>query len=383
MVDKLKMQYKAQPKWYSVRWHYIEGCILKAYLDSWAQTGSEDDYGFVKEFIDGLYDEEGHIPAIDPGYYNIDQIRMASVLFPLYERERDPKYKRVMDLLYRQLSEYPRTESGAFWHKSNYPNQVWLDGLYMGQPFYVQYTKRFAEHKLYSDTLAQFRNVRKNIYNETKRLYSHAYDESRQMFWSDPVTGQSPNVWGRAVGWYVMALVDVLELLEGEQADAGFLQQYLQETVDGMLPHQHSEGMWYQVVDRADHPDNYLESSGTLMMAYAILKGVRLGYLPGDYAGHGKKAFDGTVSRYLREEDGEVRLGGICRSAGLGTHPDTGVVRDGSVDYYLHGEKIVDNNGHGAAPLLMAYNEMRLLRDPEGPSAEGQEAGADQTASRG
>ncbi|TVY10857.1 glycosyl hydrolase [Paenibacillus cremeus] len=362
LVEQLKEQYTSgEGKWFSLRWHYIESCILKAYQDSYAQTGNESDYTFVKSFVDRLYDESGSVPAIDISYYSIDQIKPALNLFALYQQEKDPKYKHVLDQIYGQLTTtYPRTESGSFWHKENYPNQIWLDGLYMGQPFLVQYIKEFGENKDYSDTLNQFANVRKFIWNDEKKLYYHAYDESRQMFWADKVTGMSPNVWGRAVGWFVMALVDVLELLKGEAADTGLLKSLLRETIDGMLPYQHDSGMWYQVVDKAEEPDNYLESSGTLMLAYAILKGVRLGYLPSEYTPHGKKAFDGTVATYMREVDGEARLGGICKSAGLGKHPDTGVIRDGSFDYYVHGELIVENNGHGVAPLLMAYNEIRL-----------------------
>jgi unsaturated rhamnogalacturonyl hydrolase len=361
LVARLKEQYKATPKWYSHRWHYIEGSVLKAYMDSYQLTGNEDDYRFVKAFIDGLFNDKGEINGIKPGEYNIDQIRMASLLFPLYEREKDPKYRGVLDLLYRQLDVYPRTKSGSFWHKQNYPNQIWLDGLYMGQPFYVSYIKTFEGQRDYSDTLNQFENVRRFIYNGDKRLYSHAYDESRDMFWSDRVTGLSPNVWGRGVGWFAMALVDVLELLEGEPADSDLLKRLLKELVDDMIPHRHSSGMWYQVVDQADHPSNYPESSGTLMIAYAILKGVRLGYLPSEYGNIGKLAFEGTIDLYLHEEEDEVLLGGICRSAGLGTKPENGQIRDGSVEYYLLQEHVVKNNGHGVAPLLMCYNEFNQL----------------------
>lgn len=359
-VEKLMEQYRGNEKWFFLRWHYIESCILKAYLDNYERAGKEEDYNFVKSFIDRLYDKDGNIPEIDVNYYSIDQIRMASILFPLYKKEKDEKYKRVLDLIFEQLKTYPRTKSGNFWHKTNYPNQIWMDGLYMGQPFYVQYIKEFVDKKDYSDSLNQFENVRKYLYCEKNHLYYHAYDESKEMFWCDKETGLSPNVWGRAVGWFVMALVDVLEILEGEQADSERLKELLKETIDGMIPYQHSTGMWYQVVDKGDKEGNYLETSGTSMMAYAILKGVRLGYLPKEYAEYGKKAFDGTVERCLREENGEVLLGKICKSAGLGKHPDTGVVRDGSFEYYAHGEAIVDNNGHGVAPFLMAYNEVKL-----------------------
>lgn len=363
LLDQLRDQYlESEGKWFSLRWHYIESCILKAYMDGYKESGSETYYQFVKNFINRLYDQSGHIPEIDVRYYSIDQIRPATLLFDLYEKEKDPKYKSVLDMIYEQMKTYPRTKSGNFWHKENYPNQIWLDGLYMGQPFYVRYIKEFAEKKDYSDTIDQFMNVRKYIYNEEKHLYYHAYDESRDMFWCDQATGMSPNVWGRAVGWFVMALVDVLEQLEGEPCDTKPLKGLLQEALDGMLPYQHPDGMWYQVVDKGDSPGNYLESSGSLMLAYAMLKGSRLGYIAKEYSERGLFAFHGTVRQYLREEQGEVLLGGICRSAGLGTNPDTGKIRDGSFKYYTESEAIVSNNGHGVAPLLMAYAEVKLSR---------------------
>ncbi|WP_100406448.1 glycoside hydrolase family 88/105 protein [Bacillus solitudinis] len=362
LVDKLKKQYLAGcDKWYSSRWHYIEGCILKAYLDSYEQTGDETEYMFVKDFIDRLVDEEGNVEQIDIEYYSIDQIRMTAILFTLYKKEKDLRYKKALDLIYNQLATYPRTETKNFWHKTNYPHQIWMDGLYMGQPFYAQYIKEFAENKDYSDTLNQFKQARELLFDESTQLYFHAYDESRSMFWADKETGLSPHVWGRAVGWVVMALVDILELLEGEDVDVSDLKYMLQETIDGMLRYQHYSGMWYQVVELSGHKGNYLESSGTLMLSYALLKGARLGYLTDKYIQYGKAAFDGTVEQYVSEENGEVLLGGICKSAGLGTHPETGVVRKGDYDYYISGEPIVTNNGHGVAPLLMAFNEVKLL----------------------
>ncbi|MFC0561197.1 glycoside hydrolase family 88/105 protein [Halalkalibacter alkalisediminis] len=362
LIEKLKTQYMSGcGKWYSYNWHYVEGCIMKAYLESYNQTGNEEEYLFVKNFIDQLVDENGNVEQIDVSYYSIDQIRMTEILFKLYEKEQDPKYKKVLDLIYKQLETYPRTSTKNFWHKTNYPHQIWMDGLYMGQPFYVQYIKEFEATKDYSDTLEQFKQVRKLLFDEETQLYFHAYDESREMFWADKSTGLSPHVWARAVGWFVMALVDILETLANEKVDTQPLKDLLKEAVDGMLRYQHYSGMWYQVVELSGRKGNYLESSGTLMFSYAILKGARLGYLPEGYRTFGKAAFDGTVKKYVTEENGEVLLSGICKSAGLGTHPDTGVVRDGSYDYYIAGEPIVTNNGHGVAPLLMAFNEIKHI----------------------
>lgn len=362
-VEKFKEQYRAGlGRWFSPRWHYVEAIIMKSYLDSWEIGGKEEEYQFVKNFIDGLY-VDGSVPQINLSYFTIDQIRMVSVLFTLYRREGDEKYKKTMDDLYHQLKEkYPRTASGNFWHKENYPDQVWLDGLYMGQPFYAEYIREFEPVKDYSDTMHQIMNVRKNIFDEKRKLYLHAFDESRKMFWCDPATGLSPNVWSRAVGWYVMALIDILDLLAEENIDHQFLSDLLKETVDGMIPHQHGSGLWFQVVDREETPGNYLETSGTAMMSYAVLKAVRLGHLPADYRKIAVKAFDGIIKKYLTEKNGEMILGGICQSAGLGKHPESGVIRDGSFEYYTRGEPVVENNGHGAAPFLMAYNEIGMIK---------------------
>ncbi len=353
---------KQEGRWFTNRWHYIESCILKSYLDSYELTGIEEEYLFVKDFIDRLYNDAGEIEEINVKYYNIDQFRMANILFTLFNNEGDLKYKNILDLLYNQLQTYPRTQSGNFWHKTNYENQIWLDGLYMGQPFYARYIKEFQKTKDFSDTIEQFKNVRKFLFNNQTKLYFHAYDESRSMFWCNKETGHSPHVWSRAVGWYAMALVDVIELIEGEDVNQYELQTILKETIDGMLHYQQPNGMWYQVVERPGDEGNYLETSGTTMMAYAILKAMRLGYLPKNYEKYGVAAFDGTVETYMREENGEVFLGGICRSAGLGKKPETGEIRDGSYEYYVRGEKVVENNGHGVAPVLMAYNEVLQIK---------------------
>lgn len=339
--------------WFEHRWYYIEGVILKGYLHLAEITGDQAYYRYVRNFVDGLLDERGDIRGYNWNEYNIDHINMGKVLFDLYSREQDPKYRAALDKLYAHLLKFPRTKEGNFWHKDIYPNQVWLDGLYMGQPFLCRYIKEFAAAKDYSDTLRQFANVARTMYAADKRLYLHAYDESREMFWADKRTGLSLNVWGRACGWHVMAMVDVLELLSGQAADDAGLRADFREAVDGLLEYRHESGMWYQVVDTGNRKRNYLESSGTLMIAYAILKGARLGFLPGEYAEEGKRAFDGCVKEKLSERDGDILLADVCKSAGLGGERK----RPGTFDYYMS-EPRLPNNGHGIGALLLAYGEM-------------------------
>jgi len=249
----------------------------------------------------------------------------------------------------------PRTKEGNFWHKKIYPNQVWLDGLYMAQPFYMEYETRYNHLEHYNDILLQFRCVEQHMKDEKTGLYYHGYDESRQMYWADKETGCSQNFWLRAIGWLVIALTDTLEQMDEqiyyEYRELGAM---LKNLVDSLLPFQDKCGMFYQVVNRADVPGNYLETSGSAILACGILKAVRLGLLPERYRAFGEHAFYGTVEKYLKTDaHGQIILGGICLVAGLGGEQR----RDGTLAYYLS-EPVVENEAKGVAPLLMAYTEM-------------------------
>jgi unsaturated rhamnogalacturonyl hydrolase len=356
IVETLAWQQVRNEKWYQHRWYYIEGLILKGYQDIDAARGEARYSEYVKEYVDSLFDADGTMRGYDPGEYNIDQINMGKILFDLYTRDGDPRYRTLMDALYGQLLTHPRTLEGNFWHKQIYPYQVWLDGLYMGQPFLVRYRKEILGDADFSDTVHQFENVRRHMYDVDRRLFLHAYDESRTMFWADPRTGLSLNVWGRACGWHVMALVDVLELMEGGSTDTSSVRSQLFEALEGLLEYQDEGGMWYQVVDRGNRKRNYLEPSGTLMIAYALLKAARLGYLPGSYVDAGRRAYEGCIASCVRELGGEALLEGTCRSAGLGGETR----RPGTFDYYME-EPRGTNNGHGIGALLLARSEMLRL----------------------
>ncbi|MGN0168013.1 MAG: glycoside hydrolase family 105 protein, partial [Acetatifactor sp.] len=250
-----------------------------------------------------------------------------------------------------------------FWHKKIYPNQVWLDGLYMGQPFYMEYETKFNDKKNYGDIFAQFANVVKHMRDESTGLYYHGYDASREAFWCDKETGLSKNFWLRAIGWYSMALLDTLSKCEpGEEYKAEYdnLKTVFVQLMDDMLKFQDESGMWYQLPALGGKEPNYLETSGSAIMAYSLLKGVRLGFLPENYREYGLKAFNGICDRYLKETDGSLNLGGICLVAGLG--PADNTRRDGTFEYYMS-EPVVENDAKGVGPLLLAYTELRRLAD--------------------
>ncbi|MBQ8639827.1 MAG: glycoside hydrolase family 88 protein [Lachnospiraceae bacterium] len=337
-------------------WNYIDGCMILAMIETWKITGVEKYLNFAESYISHRVKEDGTIDGYRVEEYNIDNVNAGKTLFLLYDITGKEKYKKAADLVYSQLLGQPRTAENNFWHKKIYPNQVWLDGMYMGQPFYMEYVTRNGQKELYKDIYGQFANVVKYMRDEKTGLYYHAYDSSREMFWCDKETGLSQNFWLRALGWYSMALLDTLS-----QADPSYmpeeyenLKKVFVDLMDSMLKFQDESGMWYQVVNMGGRERNYLETSGSSIMAYSLLKGVRLGFLDQKYRDAAIKAFNGICERYLREKDGTLSLGGICLVAGLGGPQ----MRDGSYDYYMS-EPIVEDDAKGVAPFLLAYTELR------------------------
>lgn len=338
-------------------WNYMDGCMIKAILELYQITENEEYLKFADQFIDYFVFEDGTIRSYDPKEYNLDNVNAGKTLFELYKLTHKEKYRKALDTIYSQLKNHPRTSTGNFWHKDIYPNQIWLDGLYMGQPFYMQYELEYNNGKNCMDSFEQFTNVYKLMREEKNGLYYHAYDESREMFWCDKVTGLSQCFWLRALGWYAMALIDTMEIMpEKMQPQIDEMKRIYKELIDSMLKYQHESGMWYQVVNLGGIKPNYLETSGSAIFAYAIMKSVRLGYLPEEYFQYGEKAFHGTCERYLSEEGGELKLGGICLVAGLGNKEN----REGTFDYYMR-EPIVENEAKGVAPLILAYIEILHL----------------------
>lgn len=335
-------------------WNYIDGCMIKALLEFYHITGDKRYLDFADEFIDFFVQEDGNIKSYSVEEYNLDNVNAGKTLFDLYTLTGKEKYRRAMDLIYSQLKGQPRTASGNFWHKKIYPNQVWLDGLYMAQPFYLQYELSFNNCENCEDIFSQFRNVKKNMRNDRNGLYYHAFDESREMFWCDKVTGLSDQFWLRAEGWFAMALADTIEILPDRYAaEREELSEMFRDLVDSMLPYQDQEtGMWYQVINLPQIEPNYVEASGSSIFAFAIMKGVRLGILDESYYAHGLRAFEGICRTCIKEENGELQMDHICLVAGLGNKEN----REGTFEYYMR-EPVVKNDAKGVAPLILAYIE--------------------------
>ncbi len=339
-------------------WNYIDGCMMTALLAMSSITGDDRFAAFAEHFIDAFVNEDGSIRTYHPEKFNLDDINEGRVLFDLYKRSGRRKYKKAAMLLREQLKNQPRTWEGSFWHKAIYPDQVWLDGIYMAQPFYALYEKEFGNGD-FTDILTQIGTVRKRMFDEGKKLYFHGYDASRRAFWADKETGCSKNFWLRSLGWFAVALADLLEIIPAGEG-LKTTESVFFELMEGVSPYQDEEtGMYYQVPDQGKRAGNYLETSGSSMLAYAMLKGARLGVLPEEYAVKGEKTFNGIVKKYLSFREGEMSLGGICLVAGLG--PENNRRRDGSYEYYIS-EPVVENDAKGVAPFLLCYTEIKRLK---------------------
>jgi unsaturated rhamnogalacturonyl hydrolase len=348
------------------RWNYVDGCMLKGAMDLYHATADKKYFEFVKGFIDYYVDDRGVIKEYDLEEYNCDHINEGKVLFDLYGITGDVRYKNAIGQLYKQLQGQPRTNAGNFWHKKIYPFQVWLDGLYMVQPFYVAYDMLFGGKTDYPDSIKQFENVFALMKDAGTGLFYHGYDESRDMFWANKETGLSPHFWSRAMGWYAMALVDTAEKLSEElSAEKNLLALHLKELVDAVLKMQGPEKMLYQVTDLQHREGNYPETSGTLGIAYSLLKGVRLGLLGTGYYDTGAEIVDAVLKEKFTAADGRYALKDIVLVSGLGGMPGKGSykLRDGTFEYYIS-EPRVENDGKGVAPLLFALSE--ILRNESG-----------------
>lgn len=332
------------------RMTYEDGLMLISAERLYKVTNDEEYLNFILSYLDEWIDDEGGITCYKLEDYNIDNILAGNVLFLAYEKTKNEKYLKTMSILRKQLTYQPRTTYGNFWHKRIYPYQVWLDGLYMGQIYYLTYAFKHNDKKAVKDSLTQFKNVRKYLFNEEDKLYYHAHDETKIMQWANKETGLSPHVWSRSVGWYAMALIDAIDVLEKNNHSSKELKGYLAELVDNLLPHLH-ENMLYQLVDLHNLEGNYLETSGSAMLAYTLIKGYKLRVFEEKYLQKGKDILLSIDKHYKKGDD----IYGICRVAGLDNDK-----RDGSIEYYLS-EEVVKNDIKGMGPYFLSHIELLRL----------------------
>lgn len=336
------------------KWDYTAGLVLLAMQRLGLTTGDARYADYVKRSVDSLVGADGTIRTYQQSDFNLDQINEGRVLFALADASHDPRYERAATRLRAQLTQQPRTSDGGFWHKKIYPQQMWLDGLYMAEPFYAQYAKRHGDTSAMTDVTRQFLLVAEHLRDSATGLYYHAWDSAHRQPWADPSTGRSKNFWGRAVGWYLMAAVDVLDYVPANHPDRPKLVRIVQQLADAVARVQDTSGVWWQVLDQPNRPRNYLEESASAMFTYSFAKGARMGYLAPKYRTLATRAFDGLLDQFVEtDNDGRVTIGGICKVAGLGGNPP----RDGSYAYYVS-EPVVSDDYKGVGAFMLAAIEL-------------------------
>jgi unsaturated rhamnogalacturonyl hydrolase len=344
---------------YPSRWTYDHGLVLIGIERVYTTTNDKQYLDFIQHQIDHFIADDGSIRTYKLDDYNIDNILPGRNLLFLYKATGQEKYRKAAALLRDQLKTHPRTSEGGFWHKKIYPSQMWLDGLFMGEPFYAEYAATFHEDAAFDDIAKQFILMERHARDEKTGLLYHGWDESRKQRWSNPETGRSPNFWGRAMGWYGMALVETLDYFPKKHPQRAELIAILNRVARAVAKYQDPRsGLWYQVLDRAGDKGNYLESSASCMFVYALAKGVRNGYLPASYMKTARDGYRGIRKEFVRyDANGRLNLEGTVSVAGLGGNP----YRDGSYEYYLS-EKVVTNDPKGIGAFLLAATEMEQNR---------------------
>lgn len=310
---------------------------------------------YMKAWVNYFVQPDGSVTDYKPGEYNLDRIFPGRNIMTLYRRSPEERYKVAMDNFIGQLKTHPKTNSGGYWHKNIYPWQMWLDGIFMASTYMVQYAKEFNAPEWYNVAANQTRMIYDYTLDPASGLLMHAWDESRSQKWCDPETGKSHYPWSRAMGWYTMAILDILDYLPQDHPARGELISILQKTCAALVKvRDEKSGLWYQVLNQGGREGNYLEGSGSAMYIYVFAKGARLGYLDKKY----REIADDAFTDYIRElvtvdENGLVTIHNICGGCGLGGNP----YRDGSYEYYVN-EKRFDNDTKGVAPFILAAIEL-------------------------
>ncbi|GAB3198224.1 unsaturated rhamnogalacturonyl hydrolase [Pontibacter aydingkolensis] len=340
------IDFKDKPKW-----DYTQGLFASAIERVYEKTGDQKYLNYIQAFADTMISENGTILTYRKSDYNIDRVNPGKFLMELYKETGDQKYKQAFENLRDQMRTHPRTTEGGFWHKKIYPHQMWLDGLYMASPFLAQYAMEYNEPAIFDDVANQIVLVDKYTWDAKKGLWRHGWDESKEQKWADPVTGQAPNVWGRAMGWYAMALVDVLDYFPKDHPRRAEILQITQKMANALVKYQDEKtGLWYQVVDQGGREGNYLEGSASSMFTYFLVKAAKNGHIDQKYLKVARKGYNGILTNLIKENtDGTISITQVCAVAGLGGTP----YRDGTYEYYINEERR-DNDPKAVAPFIMA-----------------------------
>jgi unsaturated rhamnogalacturonyl hydrolase len=340
-------------------WNYEIGVVGHGLEKLWKTTGDPQYLQYIRKIFDHFVESDGNIRTFDPTEFNIDHIPSGRQVLALYYTFNQSKYLKAVEKLKYQLEFQPRIKAGGYWHKLKYPYQMWLDGLYMGQPFTAEYAILKDDKKIWDDIAKQFLLMEKVSRDDKTGLLYHGYDESRMQKWADPTTGRSPEFWGRAMGWYILGLADVLEIFPKTHKEYKNLTAVFQRLTEAIYKYQDKTGVWWQITDKANKEGNYLESSSSAMFVAATLKGVRLNLIPESYLEKAKFGYQGLLNQFVaKDEKGLLVYKQAVSGAGLGGVP----YRDGSYEYYVLEPKR-DNDLKAVGPFIHASLEMEILKE--------------------
>ena len=346
----------------SPKWDYTMGLFTLSLLKLDPVAPDPRYQKFAEEKVGSLIVADGTVKGYKVEEYQLDALNPAKTVLVLRFNADDEKYRKAAQIFFKQLATQPRTPDGGFWHKQRYTNQMWLDGSYMSAPFYAQCAQLFSAPAGFDDVAKQIHLIDEHTYDANTGLNYHGWDAAKIQPWANPATGCSSNFWGRAEGWYAMALVDVLDFMPTNHPARAQIIATLQKTAAGILKWQDAKtGLWWQVLDQGDRKGNYLEATASTMFVYALAKGVNHGYLSRDYVPAIQKGYAGIINNLIKP-DGEKSwtLTQCCQVAGLGGSPSNGKYRSGSFDYYV-GEPIVKNDLKGVGPFILAGIEVQQL----------------------
>lgn len=336
-------------------WGYEEGVLLDGMAAQWHATANGDDFRYLKAAVDKYVADDGTIKTYHADAHSLDEIELGRSVLLVYRVTQQERYYKAAKYIHDQLAEQPRTPSGGYWHKQIYPNQMWLDGAYMAEPFRAAYAATFQQPQEFDDIAKQLLLMDQHMRDVRTGLLRHGWDESKQMKWADPKTGLSPEAWGRSMGWYAMALVDVLDWFPADHPDRPELVRALNRAAKAIVAYQDKRsGLWWQVLDQGSRKGNFTEASASSMFVYALAKGVRMGYLPQADLAAARRGWSAVQATFVETKpDGTTSLKGTVKVGGLGGTP----YRSGTFDYYI-GEKTIVDDAKGVGAFLLAGSEM-------------------------
>ena len=337
------------------KWGYTQGLVCMSMFKLGEAIGDEKYIAYADKYLDEMISDDGSIRTYRQSDYNLDQINSGKVLLLMYQKTGKEKYAKALSLLREQIRNQPRTSDGGFWHKNIYPHQMWLDGIYMASPFLAMYGKAFNEPEMTADAVHQVLTIAKHNHDEATGLFHHGWDESRTQFWCDTLTGRSSTFWGRSIGWYGMAIVEILDIIPADQPGRSDVIAVLQGLADAIVRYQDPDSkIWWEILDQGTREGNYLEASVSAMFVYTLARGVNQGYLDAKYMETARQGFDGLLNRLIKENpDGTISITQCCSVGGLGGSSR----RDGSFEYYIS-EPVRDNDAKATGPFILAAMEL-------------------------